>query len=53
MVRKYNLDQYYVDRLLLVKDEICALFPEELTPESEGSKQFSLTDFMRATPLKK
>jgi DNA polymerase II large subunit len=52
MVRKYNLDKYYVDRLLLVKDEIGALFPEELPPEDEGSKQFSLTDFMR-TPSKK
>jgi DNA polymerase II large subunit len=50
MVKKYGLDQYYVDRLELVGLEISQIFVDE---EEEPSKQFSLTDFMRGTPAKK
>jgi DNA polymerase II large subunit len=46
MVKKYDLDQYYVDRLELVSLEIGQIFVEEAVPE-ELSKQFSLTEFMR------
>jgi len=51
MVKKYELDQYYVDRLELVGMEIDQIFVEEEQPE-ELSKQFSLTDFMRGQPEK-
>ena len=46
MVKKYRLDEYYVDRLELVKLELSQIFVEDAVPE-ELSKQFSLTDFMR------
>ena len=46
MVKKYDLDEYYVDRLELVQLELNQIFVEEALPE-ELSKQFSLTDFMR------
>jgi len=53
LVKKYDLDQYYLDRLILIKDEIGSLFKEELESEDETSKQFSLTDFMKPTTPKK
>ncbi len=46
MVKKYGLDEYYVDRLELVQLELSQIFVEEAVPEL--SKQFSLTDFMRS-----
>lgn len=51
MVKKYELDPYYVDRLELVKLEMSQIFVEETVPE-ETSKQFSLTDFMRSSARK-
>ena len=48
MVKKYDLDQYYIDRLQLVKEEIDGLFLED--KKEELTKQFSLTDFMRTLP---
>jgi DNA polymerase II large subunit len=51
MVKKYGLDQYYVDRLELVSLELSQIFVDEKT--EEPSKQFSLTDFMRGSPAKK
>ena len=52
MVKKYGLDQYYVDRLELVGLEIGQIFVDD-EKEEEPSKQFSLTDFMRGAPAKK
>jgi DNA polymerase II large subunit len=52
MVKKYGLDQYYVDRLELVSLEIGQIFVDE-EKEDESSKQFSLTDFMRGAQAKK
>ena len=46
MVKKYHLDDYYVDRLILVREEIDQIFKEEKKPE-EPSKEFKLTDFLR------
>jgi DNA polymerase II large subunit len=51
MVTKYGLDQYYIDRLELVKEELRELFEEEKIEEIT-SKQFSLTDFMRSPSQK-
>ena len=51
MVKKYELDPYYVDRLELVRLELSQIFVEEDVPE-ETSKQFSLTDFMRSSAKK-
>jgi DNA polymerase II large subunit len=52
MVKKYDLGQYYVDRLELVGLEIGQIFVDDEEKE-EPSKQFSLTDFMRGSPAKK
>jgi DNA polymerase II large subunit len=52
MVKKYGLDQYYIDRLELVNLEIKQIFADEIITE-EPSKQFSLTDFMMETSKKK
>lgn len=52
MVKRYGLDQYYIDRLELVRLEINQIFVQENQPE-ELSKQFILTDFMRAQQEKK
>ena len=48
LVEKYELDEYYSDRLGLVKDEIRSIFPEEEPPEEPTHRQISLTDFMRS-----
>jgi DNA polymerase II large subunit len=47
LVKRYDLDDYYSDRLGLVRDEIVALFKEEVEVEKPEDKQFSLTDFMK------
>jgi DNA polymerase II large subunit len=47
LVDNYSLDEYYSDRLGLVKEEISSIFPEEELPEELQHKQISLTDFMR------
>ena len=47
LVKRYELDDYYTDRLGLVKDEIASIFQEEEAMEEPGEKQISLTDFMR------
>jgi len=43
----YGLDEYYAERLRLVRDEIASLFPEEEAEEGPGRKQVDLTDFLR------
>jgi len=50
LVKQFDLDSYYSDRLDLVRDEIHSIFQEEVR-EEESEKQISLTDFMR--PAKK
>ena len=45
IVEKYNLGEYYSDRIRLVREEIDSIFGEE-APEDEQT-QFNLTDFMR------
>ena len=47
LVKRYELDDYYADRLGLVRDEIATLFRVEEEDEEPGEKQISLTDFMR------
>ena len=47
LVRRYGLDEYYADRLRLVRDEIASLFPEEEAEEEPESKQIDLTDCLR------
>jgi len=47
LVKRYELDDYYKDRLGLVNDEIASIFQEEEAMEEPGEKQISLTDFMR------
>jgi DNA polymerase II large subunit len=46
LVKKYRLDEYYVDRLQLVKDEIDSLFPR-VEVEEETKKQIDLSDFLK------
>jgi DNA polymerase II large subunit len=47
LVKRYELNEYYTDRLGLVRDEISTLFPQKEAQEEPEDKQFSLTDFMR------
>jgi len=47
LVKRYGLDDYYADRLGLVKDEISSIFPGEEAEEEPEDKQISLTAFMR------
>jgi DNA polymerase II large subunit len=47
LVKRYELDDYYTDRLGLVRNEIASIFQEEEEMEEPGEKQISLTDFMR------
>ena len=47
LVERYGLNNYYADRLELVKDEIASLFPGEEEEEEPEEKQIRLTDFMR------
>jgi len=48
LVENYELDDYYADRLVLVKEEIATIFPDlEEAREGLNGKQFNLTDFMR------
>lgn len=47
LVERYGLDEYYADRLRLVRDEIASLFPEEAPKEEPGHRQIDLTDFLR------
>jgi len=47
LIHKYGLDEYYADRLRLVRDEIASLFPQEEVEEGKGGKQIDLTDFLR------
>jgi len=47
LVKRYELDDYYTDRLELVRDEIATIFQVEEEDEEPGEKQISLTDFMR------
>ncbi|MDH5791631.1 MAG: DNA polymerase II large subunit, partial [Candidatus Bathyarchaeota archaeon] len=47
LVERYQLDDYYADRLKLVWDEISSLFPGEEEEEEPEDKQISLTAFMR------
>ncbi len=47
LVERYGLDNYYADRLGLVKDEIASLFAREEEEEESEERQIRLTDFMR------
>jgi len=47
LIHRYGLDEYYADRLRLVRDEIASLFPTEEAEEEPGKKQIDLTDFLR------
>jgi DNA polymerase II large subunit len=47
LVKRYGLDDYYADRLELVREEIASLFPSEVE-EEQDDRQISLTDFMKA-----
>lgn len=51
LVKDYELEKYYSDRLALVRDEIEAIFVEEKT-EEETHTQFNLIDFMRPSTKK-
>ena len=46
LVKRYGLDDYYADRLELVREEIASLFPSEVE-EEQDDRQISLTDFMK------
>ena len=46
LVERYELEQYYRDRLQLVREEIDAIFGVE-EAEEESHTQFNLTDFLR------
>ncbi|MFQ6053084.1 MAG: DNA polymerase II large subunit, partial [Candidatus Bathyarchaeia archaeon] len=46
LIENYGLDEYYADRLQLVKDEIASLFPTE-EEEAPERRQIDLTDFLR------
>jgi DNA polymerase II large subunit len=48
LVRRYSLNEYYADRLKLVKDEISSIFQEIEEEEILEDRQIRLTDFMRA-----
>jgi len=45
IIEKYDLGEYYVDRIRLVEEEIESLFWEEELEETHS--QFNLTDFMK------
>jgi DNA polymerase II large subunit len=45
LIEKYNLGEYYVDRIKLVEEEIDSLFWEDIPEETHS--QFNLTDFMK------
>ncbi|OGD44320.1 DNA polymerase II large subunit [Candidatus Bathyarchaeota archaeon RBG_16_57_9] len=46
LVDKYNLGDYYTDRLELVREELDSIFAAE-KPQVEAHHQFNLTDFMK------
>jgi DNA polymerase II large subunit len=46
LIKKYDLGDYYLDRIKLVEEDIDCLFWEEELKETHS--QFSLTDFMKA-----
>jgi DNA polymerase II large subunit len=45
LIERYNLGEYYVDRIKLVEEEIDSLFSEDIPEETHS--QFNLTDFMK------
>ena len=47
LVKRYQLGDYYENRLKLVRDEISSLFPEEEKVEEPPKRKIDLTDFMR------
>jgi DNA polymerase II large subunit len=46
IIEKYNLGDYYNDRIELVREELDSIFVDEKPKESEPT-QFNLTDFMK------
>ena len=52
LVKDYELETYYSDRLALVRDEIDSIFVEEQV-EEETHTQINLIDFMRPSTKKK
>jgi DNA polymerase II large subunit len=47
LVKRFDLDNYYGDRLGLVRNELQSIFEEEDDIEEQLDKQVNLTDFMR------
>jgi DNA polymerase II large subunit len=48
LVEKFELSDYYAERLRLVEDEISSLFLDVEASEELGEKQIRLTDFMKS-----
>jgi len=48
IIEKYDLGDYYRDRIRLVEEEIDSIFWEQ--PPEETHSQFNLTDFMKPKP---
>ncbi|UCH57901.1 MAG: DNA polymerase II large subunit [Candidatus Bathyarchaeota archaeon] len=48
LVNRFSLDDYYTDRLGLVREEIASIFKDEELLEETEEKQISLTEFMRS-----
>ncbi|MGB2908441.1 MAG: hypothetical protein WBB73_15160, partial [Candidatus Aminicenantaceae bacterium] len=48
IIYKYDLGEYYRDRIRLVEEEIDSLFYED--PEEETQNQFDLMSFMKPKP---
>jgi DNA polymerase II large subunit len=46
IIEKYNLGEYYADRIQLVREELDSIFAEE-KPRSDAPTQFNLTAFMK------
>ncbi|MCW4048583.1 MAG: DNA polymerase II large subunit [Candidatus Bathyarchaeota archaeon] len=47
IIERYNLGDYYADRIQLVREELDSVFGEE---EEDVRSQFNLIDFMKAKP---
>jgi DNA polymerase II large subunit len=53
LVDKYELENYYAQRLILIKDEIDSIFADEIQEiEEDMHTQFNLIDFMRPSKKK-
>ena len=53
LIDKYELENYYAQRLILIKDEIDSIFADEIQEiEEDMHTQFNLIDFMRPSKKK-